>query len=78
LRRQLTEAFGWRDAPRYVLRDRDRVYGNDFIRRIRAMIARNGSASAVNMVSPAVLSSTPAEVRANSRRPATFSSWRMR
>jgi transposase len=25
--RQFTEAFGWRDAPRYVVRDRDRVYG---------------------------------------------------
>jgi len=35
--RQFTEAFGWRDAPRYVVRDRDRIYGSDFIRRIRPM-----------------------------------------
>jgi transposase InsO family protein len=44
--RQLTEAFGWRDAPRYVLRDRDRVYGSDFIRRIRAMGIRDRPISA--------------------------------
>ena len=28
---QLTEVFGWRNAPRYVVRDRDRVYGARFI-----------------------------------------------
>jgi hypothetical protein len=25
--RQLTEAYGWQGAPRYIIRDRDRVYG---------------------------------------------------
>src|SRR3989442_11015293 len=25
--RQLTEAYGWQQAPRYIIRDRDRVYG---------------------------------------------------
>ena len=25
---QLTEAYGWRQAPRYVIRDCDRVYGH--------------------------------------------------
>ena len=25
--RQITEAFPWNEAPRYLLRDRDRVYG---------------------------------------------------
>jgi transposase InsO family protein len=39
--RQLTEAFGWRDLPRYLVRDRDRAYGSDFIRRIRAMGIRD-------------------------------------
>jgi transposase InsO family protein len=39
--RQFTEAFGWQDAPRYVVRDRDRVYGGEFIRRIRAMGMRD-------------------------------------
>lgn len=38
---QLTEAFGWEQAPRYIVRDRDRVYGNVFIRRLRAMGIRD-------------------------------------
>jgi transposase InsO family protein len=44
--RQFTEAFGWRDAPRYVVRDRDQVYGNDFIRRVRARGIRDRPISA--------------------------------
>jgi transposase InsO family protein len=43
---QFTEAFGWRDAPRYVVRDRDRVYGSEFSRRIRAMGIRDRPTSA--------------------------------
>ena len=43
---QVTEAFSWRDAPRYVVRDRDRVYGSEFIRRIRAMGIRDRPISA--------------------------------
>jgi len=35
--RQFTESLGWRDAPRYVVRGRDRLYGREFIRRIRAL-----------------------------------------
>jgi len=27
---QLREAFPWDEAPRYVLRDRDAIYGRDF------------------------------------------------
>jgi transposase InsO family protein len=38
---QLTEAFGWRNAPRYVVRDRDRIYGARFIQRVRAMGIRD-------------------------------------
>jgi len=38
---QFTEAFGWRNAPRYVVRDRDRVYGGRFIQRVGAMGIRN-------------------------------------
>ena len=34
---QITEAFGWRNAPRYVVRDRDRVYGARLIQRVRSM-----------------------------------------
>src|SRR6476660_8808062 len=34
---QLTEAYGWKVAPRYIIRDRDAVYGDVCIRRLRAM-----------------------------------------
>ena len=34
---QLTEAYGWTAAPRYVVRDRDAVYGDIFLRRLQAM-----------------------------------------
>ena len=36
-----TEAFGWREAPRYIIRDRDCAYGDAFIRRIGAMGIRD-------------------------------------
>ena len=39
--RQLTEACGWDPAPRYIVRDRDRVYGAVFTRRLRAMGIRD-------------------------------------
>src|SRR3982074_3099290 len=39
--RQLTEAYGWQQAPRYVVRDRDCVYGDVFLRRLRAMGIRD-------------------------------------
>jgi transposase InsO family protein len=39
--RQLTEACGWEQGPRYLVRDRDSVYGNVFIRRLRAMGIRD-------------------------------------
>jgi hypothetical protein len=38
---QLTEAFAWEDAPHYVIRDRDRIYGARCIERIRAMGIRD-------------------------------------
>ena len=39
--RQLTEAYGWNVEPRYIIRDRDAVYGDVFIRRLRAMGIRD-------------------------------------
>src|SRR6185295_2285735 len=39
--RQLTEAFPWDEAPRYLLRDRDRIYGTIVTRRLRAMGIRD-------------------------------------
>ncbi len=38
---QVTESFGWETAPRYLLRDRDWVYGDVFIQRVRAMGVRD-------------------------------------
>ncbi len=34
---QIIEAFPWDTAPRYLLRDRDGKYGQDFISRVRSM-----------------------------------------
>ena len=34
---QVVEAFPWEEAPRYLLRDRDRIYGAAFRPRIRHM-----------------------------------------
>lgn len=31
---QIVEAFPWDTAPRYLLRDRDGICGNDFVRRV--------------------------------------------
>jgi transposase InsO family protein len=39
--RQLTEAFPWDEAPRYLIRDRDRAYGAAVTRRLRAMGIRD-------------------------------------
>jgi transposase InsO family protein len=39
--RQLTESFPWNQAPRYLLRDRDRIYGTIVTRRLRAMGIRD-------------------------------------
>ena len=35
--RQITEAFPWNEAPRYMIRDRDRIYGTVVTRRLHAM-----------------------------------------
>src|SRR4030081_296254 len=39
--RQITEAFPWDDAPRFMIRDRDRIYGTVVTRRPRAMGIRD-------------------------------------
>ena len=39
--RQITEAFPWDEAPRYLLRDRDCIYGALVKRRLRAMGIRD-------------------------------------
>src|SRR6202142_461421 len=40
---QLTEAFPWDEAPRYLIRDRDRIYGSIVTRRMRTMGIRDTS-----------------------------------
>jgi transposase InsO family protein len=35
--RQIIEAFPWDTAPRYMIRDRDGIYGHDFTRCVRAL-----------------------------------------
>jgi hypothetical protein len=44
--RQLTEACGWNEAPRYLIRDRGGAYGETFIRRLEAMGIRDRPSSA--------------------------------
>jgi transposase InsO family protein len=46
LARQLTEACGWDEPPRYLIRDHNDAYGSAFIRRIRAMGIRDRPVSA--------------------------------
>ena len=41
LARQMTEACGWRDVPQYIIRDRDRAYGEVFLQRLRALGIRD-------------------------------------
>jgi transposase InsO family protein len=38
---QITEAFPWNEAPRYLIRDRDAIYGAAVTRRLRAMGIRD-------------------------------------
>src|SRR4029077_16159693 len=39
--RQIAEAFPWNEAPRDMIRDRDRIYGAVVTRRLRAMGIRD-------------------------------------
>ena len=39
--RQLTEAFPWDEAPRYLIRDRDQIYGTIVTRQLRTMSIRD-------------------------------------
>ena len=39
--RQITEAFPWNEAPRYMIHDRDRIFGAVVTRRLRAMGIRD-------------------------------------
>jgi hypothetical protein len=41
LANQLTEACGWEQAPRYLIRDRDRAYGEVFVHRVLSIGSRD-------------------------------------
>ena len=43
---QLTQAYGWKETPRYLVRDRDSAYGEVFTRRLAAMGIRDRPVSA--------------------------------
>ena len=47
--RQLTEAFPWDEAPRYLIRDRDRIYGTIVTRGMRAMGIRDKPTAPVSL-----------------------------
>jgi len=34
---QLVQAFPWDSAPRYLLRDRDKIFGGDFVQQVKVM-----------------------------------------
>ena len=34
---QLRDAFPWDSAPRYLLRDRDKIFGREFVDQVKAM-----------------------------------------
>jgi hypothetical protein len=50
--RQITEAFPWNEAPRYLIRDRDRIFGAIVARRLRAMGIRGALSACAGDASP--------------------------
>jgi hypothetical protein len=72
--RQLTEALPWNEAPPYLIRDRDRIYGTVVTRGMRAMAIRdkptapaspwqNGCAGRSSMFARGDLASVPCTSR---------------
>src|SRR5205085_6796466 len=53
---QITEACGWDQAPRYLIRDRDGADGEVFIRRLRSMGHSRSTDSAALLCVPKTLS----------------------
>src|SRR5260221_5296095 len=58
---QITEAFGWERAPHYLIRDRDRAYGNVFIRRLRSNCAAAAICNPARFPRPSGISSSAIE-----------------
>jgi hypothetical protein len=57
--RQITEAFPWDEAPHYLIRDRDRIYGSVVTRRLRAMGICPFSATPKHFCLPAATAALP-------------------
>jgi hypothetical protein len=53
---QLREAFPWDTAPRYLLRDRDGIFGPDFVTQVKAMGIKQVLSTAVGLGSEAMSS----------------------
>ena len=45
----LTEACGWEQIPRYLIRDRDGAYGEIFLRRVRSIGIRDPDVSSLTL-----------------------------
>ena len=66
---QITEAFPWDEAPRYLIRDRDGVYGAVVTRRLRATGIRDKPISAGFTVAKLLCGTTDRHDPAGVRRP---------
>jgi hypothetical protein len=66
---QITEAFPWEEAPRYLIRDRDAVYGAVVTRRLRAMGIRDKPISAGSPWQNCFAETTDRHAPAGVRRP---------
>jgi putative transposase len=51
---QLREAFPWETAPRYLLRDRDRIFGREFVEQVKAMGNQAGAVGTAGTVAARV------------------------
>jgi len=54
LARQITEAFPWDSAPKYLVRDNDRAFGAAFKARVRAMGIRDRPTSFRSLCFPKI------------------------
>jgi hypothetical protein len=51
---QMREAFAWDSAPRYLLRDRDRIFCLDFVDQVKSIGFQTGALSAAVSVAASV------------------------
>jgi hypothetical protein len=67
--RQIAEAFPWNEAPRYMIRDRDRIFGTVVTRRLRAMGIRDKPTAPASPWQNGVVELDPARERRSYDRP---------